>query len=56
MKKLLLVLGCYGFVVSPALAAERWSAETCGHLQENVMAQKLSPYQKGVLGVSDSHL
>jgi hypothetical protein len=34
MKKLLLVLGCYGLVVSSVAADERWSAETCRHLQE----------------------
>jgi hypothetical protein len=34
MKKLLLVLGCYGFVVAPAAAGDRWSAETCGRLVE----------------------
>jgi hypothetical protein len=34
MKKILVVLACYGFVVSPAMGGERWSPETCKHLQE----------------------
>ena len=34
MKKILLVLGCLGLVVCPAMAGERWSAESCKHLQE----------------------
>lgn len=32
MKQLLLVLGCYGFVVSPAAAGERWPANVCNEL------------------------
>jgi hypothetical protein len=34
MKKILMVLGCYVFVAGPAQAGERWSAESCKHLQE----------------------
>jgi hypothetical protein len=40
-------LGCYGFVVGPASAGERWSAETCRHLEEvraGVLAMKLDAY------------
>ena len=34
MKRWTLALGCYGFMVCAAQAGERWSAETCKHLQE----------------------
>jgi hypothetical protein len=34
MKWWTLVLGCYGFLAGPAMAGERWSAESCKHLQE----------------------
>jgi hypothetical protein len=34
MKKLVMVLGCYGLLVGSASAGERWSAESCRHLKE----------------------
>jgi hypothetical protein len=34
MKWWALVLGCYGFVVGPVVAGERWSADACRRLQE----------------------
>lgn len=45
MKKILTVLGCCGFVVCPAVAGSRWSAETCKHLQE-MRSVVLSPPAK----------
>jgi hypothetical protein len=32
--KWVLVLGCYGLMLGAAPAGERWSAESCKHLQE----------------------
>lgn len=49
MKKLvvgLTVLGCYGLMVGAASAGERWSEETCKHLQE----MKASTYARGITG------
>jgi hypothetical protein len=53
MKRILLVLGCYGFVVGSAEAAQ-WSAETCGHLEEmraEVAAMDVSAYYKAVYSI-----
>jgi hypothetical protein len=34
MKRILMVVASYGLVVASAQAGERWSAESCKHLQE----------------------
>jgi hypothetical protein len=49
MKRIALVLGCYGLMVGSAAATERWSAETCKHLQEMkafIRSQKADEYYK----------
>jgi hypothetical protein len=51
MIRWMLVLGCYGFVVSPASAGGQWSAETCRHLQEvkvQIKSQDVDNYFKSV--------
>jgi hypothetical protein len=42
-------LGCCGFMVDSAHAGERWSAESCKHLQE----MEAPTYARNIVGAQD---